>query len=344
MGRIKNLARLFSGSPLMKARIYKRISAIPARGERIKTAAITNERGVALIVVILAISIIVALTIQLNRDMRAQMYAAANLSDQTRLRYVAESGIYAAQALLLADKNGFDALTEDWANTEMVSLKSEEFFDNASFKLTIEDEGGKININNLVAGKDREMLLRLLTGPYFHLKEEAAGALLDSIKDWIDGDDDASGKGSEEGAKNGALDCIEELLMITGVSREVFYGSEAIYGLSRCLSVFGDGKININTAPRPVLLALSAQMTGEAVEALDAYRRDEKNSVADVGWVQGVPEATGLNIPVGSLTVKSDIFQIKAVGVQGRMKRQIDVVVSRDAGRTKIATLSWKVE
>ncbi len=333
----------------MHARVYKGISAIPARGERIKTAAITNERGVALIVVILAISIIVALTIQLNRDMRAQMYAAANLSDQTRLRYVAESGIYAAQALLLADKNGFDALTEDWANTEMVSLKSEEFFDNASFKLTIEDEGGKININKLVAGNAynvpvREMLLRLLTGPSFRLEDASAGEILDSIKDWIDGDDDASGKGSEEGAKNAPLDCIEELLMIKGVSRELFYGSEGNYGLSRCLGVFGDGKININTAPRPVLLALSAQMTEEAAEALDAYRRDEKNSLADVGWVQGVPEAVGLNIPVGSLTVKSDIFQIKAVGVQGKMKRQIDAVVSRDAGRTKIATLSWKVE
>lgn len=308
-----------------------------------------NERGVALIVVILTISIIVALTIQLNRDMRTQMVDAYNLSDQTRLRYVAESGIYAAHALLLADKNSFDALFEDWAQTEMASLKSEEYFENASFKLAIEDEAGKININKLVAGNGynaplREMLLRLLTGPYFRLKEDAAEEILDAVKDWIDGDQDTTGMGDEEKAKNGALDCIEELLMIKGVSRELYHGSEEIYGLSRCLTVFGDGKININTAPSPVLLALSAQMTLEAVEALDKYRRDEKNSVAEANWYTRVPEATGLNVPAGSITVKSDIFQIVAVGVQGRMTRQINAVVSRDAGRKKVSTLAWRVE
>lgn len=315
-----------------------------ACGNKGQTSRLANERGVALIVVILTISIIVALTIQLNRDMRTQMVDASNLSDQTRLRYVAESGIYAAQALLLADKNNFDALSEDWAHTEMASLKSEEFFENASFKLAIEDEGGKININRLAVGKNREMLLLLLTGPYFRLKEDAAGEILDAVKDWIDGDHDTTGMGDEEHAKNGALDCIEELLMIKGISREIFYGSEGIYGLSRCLTVFGDGKININTAPLPVLLALSAQMTREAVEALDAYRRDEKNSVAEPNWYNRVPEASGLNVPAESITVKSDIFQIVSVGVQGRMTRQIKATVSRDAGRKKIATLAWRVE
>jgi general secretion pathway protein K len=320
-----------------------------AGGKVLNNAAMTNQRGIALIVVILMISIIVALTIQLNRDMRAEMYDAVNLSDQTRLRYVAESGVYAANALLLADKNAFDSLAEDWANTEMLSLKSEQFFDNASFKLMIEDEAGKICINKLVNGNAynapvREMLLRLLTGPSFRLEEGAAGEMVDAIKDWIDGDSDTTGRGGEDKVKNAPLDCIEELLMIRGVSRELFYGSERFYGLSRCLTVFGDGKININTAPKPVLLALTAQMTGAAVEAMDRYRRDEKNSVADPGWYNGLPEAVGMNIPAGSVTVKSDIFQIRSVGVQGRMTRQITSIVSRDAGRTKVAILAWRVE
>jgi general secretion pathway protein K len=312
-------------------------------------AAMTNQRGIALIVVILMISIIVALTIQLNRDMRAEMYDAVNLSDQTRLRYVAESGIYAANALLLADKNAFDSLAEEWANTEMLSLKSEQYFDNASFRLAIEDEGGKICINKLVSGNAynvpvREMLLRLLTGPQFRLDDDVAGDILDAIKDWIDGDADATGRSQEDSAKNAPLDCIEELLMIRGVSRELFYGSELFYGLSRCLTVFGDGKININTAPIPVLLALSTQMTGEGAAALDKYRRDEKNSVADPGWYNVVPEAAGMNIPADSITTRSDVFQIRAVGVQGRMTRQITSIVSRDAGRTKVAILAWRVE
>jgi len=312
-------------------------------------ASMTNQRGVALIVVILMISIIVALTIQLNRDMRSEVYESANLSGQIQLRYVAESAIHAGEAVLLIDKNQYDALTEDWANTELFSLRAAEFFDNASFKLTIEDLGGRIPINLLVSGNGynvpvREMLLRLLTGPHFRLEEGAAEEIIDAIKDWIDADSETTGRGAESMVKNATLDCIEELLMIRGVTRELFYGSEKFYGLSRCLTVFGDGKININTAPKPVLRALSAQMTDEAVEALDKYRRDQKKSVADPGWYNGVPEATGMNIPVGSVTVKSDIFQIKAAGVQGRMTKQITAIVSRDAGRRKVVVLTWRVE
>ena len=144
------------------------------------------------------VSIIIAVTIQLNRDTRSEVYEAANLSDGIRLRYVAESGFYAGEALLLADKNAFDALTELWANTEMLSLKSEGFFDNGSFKLVIEDEGGKIPINSLVSGSAynapiRDLLLRLLTGPYFRLDQRKAEELLDAIKDWIDADDEVTG-------------------------------------------------------------------------------------------------------------------------------------------------------
>ena len=100
-----------------------------------------NQRGVALILVLLMVSIIVALTIQLNRSQRSEIYEAANLSDGIRLRYVAQSAFYAGEAILLTDKNAFDALTEDWARTEMLALKSEGLFDNASFRLLIEDEG-----------------------------------------------------------------------------------------------------------------------------------------------------------------------------------------------------------
>ncbi|MHB8829788.1 MAG: type II secretion system minor pseudopilin [Syntrophales bacterium] len=309
----------------------------------------TNQRGVALIVVILMLSIIVALTIQLNRDMRSEVYEAANLSGQAQLRYVAESALYAGEAVLLNDKNQYDALTEDWANTEMFSLRAAEYFDNASFKLAIEDLGGRIQINLLVNGNAynvpvREMLLRLLTGPHFRLETGVAEEIMEAIKDWIDADSEVTGRGAEGAVKNATLDCIEELLMIKGVTRELFYGSERFYGLVNCLAVFGDGKININTAPGPVLRALSEQMTDEAVEALERRRRDDKQSVAVPGWYKEVPEVSALNIPEGSVKIKSDIFQIKAAGVQGRMTKQITAIVSRDEGRSKIAVLSWRVE
>lgn len=319
----------------------------------------SNQRGVALILVLLMISIIVAVTIQLNRSTRSEVYEAANLSDGIRMRYVAESGFYAGEALLLADKNPFDALTEDWAKTEMLALKSEGFFDNGSFKLLIEDEGGRIPVNLLVSGNGynapvRDLLLRLLTGHYFRLSQDQAGEVVDAIKDWIDADDEVTGSGAEGGyyagldkpyaAKNAHLDCIEELLMIKGVTRELFYGTGESPGLLSCLTVFGDGKININTAPKPVLRALSAEMTDDGVEELDEYRRNEKNDLADSAWYSRVPGAAGLNIPSGLTSVRSDTFRITAVGLHGRMTQQITAVVKREADRRKVKLLSWKVD
>jgi general secretion pathway protein K len=305
------------------------------------------------------ISIITALTIQLNRSQRSEIYEAANLSDGIRLRYVAQSAFYAGEAILLMDKNAFDALTEDWAKTEMLALKSEGLFDNASFRLSIEDESGRIPINRLVTGNAyntqiRELLLRLLTGPYFRLSQRQAEALSDAIKDWIDADDEVTGDGAEGGyyagldrpyaAKNASLDCIEELLMVKGVSRDLFYGTGETAGLVQCLTVFGDGKININTAPKAVLRALSAEMTDEAVNRLDEYRREEKNNLSDPSWYGRVPGTTGLNIPAGLISVRSDFFRITAVGVQERMTERITGVVKRETGGRKVKLLSWRVE
>ncbi len=318
-----------------------------------------NRRGVALIVVLLMISIITALTIQLNRDTRSEVTGAANLSDGIRLRYIAASGFAVGEALLLADRTPFDALTEMWANTAMIALQSEAYFDNGSFKLAIQDEEGKIAINTLVSGSAynapvRELLLRLLTGPFFRLDLRKAEELVDAIKDWIDTDDEVTAAGAEGAyyaglprpyaAKNAPIDCIEELLMVKGVTRELFYGTRESAGLEQCLSVYGDARININTAPNPVLRALTAEMTDEDVKQLDKYRREAQNNLADAAWFQKIPRATAITIPAGLIKVKSDIFRITAVGLQGRMSERITGIVKRGAGQQKAKLLSWKVE
>jgi general secretion pathway protein K len=318
-----------------------------------------NRRGVALIVVLLMVSIITALTIQLNRDTRNEVTGAANISDAIRLRYVAESGFYVGEALLLADKNTFDALTEMWAQTEMLSLQSEGYFDSGSFKVGIQDEGGKIAVNTLVTGGAfnpviRNLFLRLLTGPYFRMPQGKAEELTDAMKDWIDADDEVTGAGAEGAyyaglpkpyaVKNAPIDCIEELLMVKGVTRELFYGTGDSPGLAQCVTAFGDGKVNINTAPKPVLRALAAEMTDEEAEQLDKYRRDERNNLADPLWYQKIPRAVAINIPAELIKVQSEIFRISAIGLQGRMTERITGIVKRDAGRQKPTLLSWTVE
>jgi general secretion pathway protein K len=319
----------------------------------------SSNRGVALIVVLLMVSIITALTIQLNRNIRTEITGAANVSDRIRLQYIAASGFYVGEALLLADKTQFDALTETWAKTEMLSLQSERFFDSGSFKLAIQDEGGKIPVNRLVTGSSynpliRDLLLRLLTGPHYRMDQRRAEALVDAMKDWIDPDDEVTDAGAEGpyyagqpkpyAVKNAPIDCIEELLMIKGLTRELFYGTGESPGLAQCLTAFGDGKININTAPKAVLRALAVEMTDEEADRLDKYRRDERNDLANVGWYQTIPRSVALNIPAELIKVQGDIFQITAVGLQGRMTERITGIVKREADRRRARLLSWKVE
>ncbi len=59
-----------------------------------------NERGAALILVILYVSIIVAVTMELNASSRANIYEAANFRDRIKTLYIAKSGFNAAGTLL----------------------------------------------------------------------------------------------------------------------------------------------------------------------------------------------------------------------------------------------------
>ena len=318
-----------------------------------------NRRGVALIIVLLMVSIIIAVTLQLNRSTRSEVYEAANLSDAVQLRSIAESAFHAGEAILLADKNPFDALTELWANTEMLALKSEDLFERGSFKLVIEDEGGKIPVNLLLTGgtgsapnqKVRDLLSRLLTGP-FRLEKRKADDIIDAIVDWIDTNDEVTGGGAEGAyyaglprpytVKNAPLDCIEELLMVKGISAELFYGTAESPGLVQCLTVFGDPSkvnININTAPKPVLMALDERMTNKEVALIEEYRRDERNNLSDTGWPQRI---SGVPISSDLITFKSETFRITAIGLKERMTERITGVVKRDVNKVKL--LAWKVE
>jgi general secretion pathway protein K len=222
----------------------------------------------------------------------------------------------------------------------------------------IEDEGGKIPVNLLLTGstfnpKVKDLLSRLLTGTSFRMEQRKADDIIDAIKDWIDTDDDVTGGGAEGAyyaglprpyaAKNAPLDCIEELLMVKGISMELFYGTAESPGLVQCLTVFGEGegRININTAPKPVLMALTDGLMAKEAALLEEYRRDERNNLSDATWPQRI---SGVTIPADLITFKSETFRITAIGLKERMTERITGVVKRDPNQRKVKLLAWKVD
>ncbi|MCJ7594222.1 MAG: general secretion pathway protein GspK, partial [Desulfobacterales bacterium] len=234
-----------------------------------------DNSGVALILTIMIISLIVGLTLQFNSAMRSELHAAVNLRDGVWLGCVARSGFDYAQAVLFEDalqEKPYDSLHEAWANAGLLSQGAASMLEEGGIEVRIDDHSGRIQINRLVDQKgeydpvQKGILTRLLSLEHFGLEAEEVGNIIDAIKDWIDADNEVTVFGAESAyykalerpypCRNGPLESLEELLFVRGITRGLFYGTKRGPGISRYLSVYGDGRININTADPLVLMTL----------------------------------------------------------------------------------------
>lgn len=128
--------------------------------------------------------------------------------------------------------------TKDYdSEKELVSQKQKVFKNNIKYKYYFQDECAKININT--ASKD---ILQRLPG----LDEDSADAIINS------------------GLRPFRLK--EEVLLVDGVSKENFNQFKDF------ITVYGDGKVNINAAPAEALSALGLEK--ELVEIIILYRKD----------------------------------------------------------------------
>ncbi len=319
-----------------------------------------NNQGFALILTILVISVIVVLSLQFNLSMRSDLYSATNLRDGISLASIARSGFNSALAFLTEDasKTDFDSLHESWAYAKAFSSYSAAMFEQGQFALEITDLSGKIPINQLVdkGGKEnkkqRDLLNRFLSSEPFELDPENVDNILDAIKDWIDPDDEVTRFGAENGyyqglerpykCKNGPFEFLEQLLLVRGITNELFYGSEKTPGLSQYLTVHSEGKININTADPMVLKSLSPEMDWAAVENMVEYRLDKDNDLKNITWYKRAHGLDHINIDSDLVTTTSTHFEIISQGFKGEMEKILTAVVKRDKGTVKI--LSWKIE
>jgi len=318
---------------------------------------VKDESGVALILTIMVVSLIVTLTLEFNTAMRSEVYEAANLKDGMVLSCITRSGFEYACAVLSEDDPTVDSQIEDWADAGLLSSNSSSMFEDGRFEIRIMEHSGKISINRLVdaAGnfdpRQKDLLTRFLSLEEFGLDSEEVNNLVDAVKDWIDPDDETTNFGAENSyyrtlespydCKNGPLDSLEELLLVKGFRREIYYGTIERPGISDYLTIHGTAGININTADPVVLRALSAQMDQELAEEMAAYREDEGNDLRDNRWYRNVPGMSDMDL--GSLArTTSTHFEIEVQGLKDTMKRRLRGAVERKDGKLRV--LSWKME
>jgi general secretion pathway protein K len=320
---------------------------------------LANNRGVALIITILMISIIVVLTLEFNSSMRQELHGAVNSRDNIMLGYIAKSGYNLALAILREDDPGSDSLQDDWAHLKEASSLSEGLFDSGMFQVEVTDLSGKIQINSLVKqdgtynDDQKKILMRLLTSAPFEMEDGEAEDILDNIKDWIDKDDEPTKFGAENSyyqsldnpypCANGPLKSLSEMLYIKGITKKLFFGTEETPGLKNFLTVYGDGsgKININTADRNILMVLSDRLDGDMVDEILAYREDKNNDLSKVNWYK---DALGTNeniIEPSLLAINSSYFEIVSRGIRDTAAKELKVVVKRTSNG--FSALSWEI-
>lgn len=352
-----------------------------------------SHRGIALLLTVSITSLLVVAALELHRNVRASLLSTALTRDRFVLAEIAESGVHAAMAVLIKDKkeSSTDSLQEDWADPEKLKeILNEVSFEEGNLSVQIIDELGKIQINTLVTPDNGqnfnepqrliwERLLNWMKSQHESFEEMDVTAIINSLKDWLDsGDDDTiTGVSGAESdyyedldppytARNGPIRHLGELARIKGITPELLYGFDDLQGLSQFVTVFGNaplgatgtsysdsGKININTAPMPVILSLLPSESEDVAQAIIDYReaRDGEEYTHDLSSPTAMVASVGLadtDIDFSLFASTSDIYQIVATGSLERMKTTVTAVVRReqdpDTGKWVCRVLSWKAE
>jgi general secretion pathway protein K len=248
--------------------------------------------GMAVILVIWIVVILMAMVGEFTYSMRTEINITRNFKEEEEAYQLAIAGIEQAklELLLVNDLRGIhfgedDVLILDLAKEEEEVLpERERALGRGSFEYTITDEDGKLNINSAT----QEQLRSVFMDSGVELEE--VDTIVDSILDWIDTNDLHRLSGAEEdyyqsldqpySCKDDKFEKIEELLLVKGMTPEIFYGSHAVKkaseeieeedepkfsGVVDLLTVVGSGSININTSPEPVLVSVMGSVAANNI-------------------------------------------------------------------------------
>jgi general secretion pathway protein K len=305
-----------------------------------------HNKGVALLLVIWVLALLSVIVGEFCHAMKTEVNITRNFKEQTQAFYIARAGLLKAvsglitlettppkttDTKLFSDEDNEDSDTVKWR----INIDIEDIpFEPGVFSVNIGNEAGKVNINK--AGQN--LLKMMLNG--FDLDDQDKAVIVDSILDWRDENDFHRLNGAENNyyqslaepyeCKNDFFDSVEELLLVKGVTEEIFYG-----GLEDLVTVYIDefdgepkrrarksefnyNQININYAPEQVLLALP-QMTGELVQELVAFRKEKDLTMPDILEIVGAGVYAEMSPYITTATTaKSPFYTIVTEGkVQG---------------------------
>src|SRR5262245_56177871 len=231
------------------------------------TGKLSNNKASMLILAVFTLMLLTTLAATIGLRVRGRISMLGRIEDRSRLHFISEAGIKKAIAALRYDEKrhpqGLDAASKSYRHNNPEQFGSFTLDDgtvhvsyNAGENLFgVLDEERRININTA----DRPTLVKLF--------QQLSPRPQDQIKEIVEGivswrkihSTEMVGFVSDEyyqtlkqpyPAKHAPFELMDELRLVKGIDPELYDQVRPF------ITVYGDGQVNINTAPREVLVAL----------------------------------------------------------------------------------------
>ena len=319
-----------------------------------------QRSGFVVVLVLCMVMMLSVLLLGFNYKSRANLYVVDGVRKSAQALNYARAGLNIAIAII-RDTND---IHKD--NTLLDLFSGEKTFavGDGECSITFTEESGKLNVNLLKDKGGRldqtrtEQLLRLID----LLNREKTGhshigySLVPSIIDWTDSDDEVThlpfiqreNMGAESSyysklqvpyrCKNALLDTTEELLLVKGITQEVF---ERICDY---VTVYGDGKININSASRQVIECLSEKMDAVLAEMI-IDRREFKpfDSITELRDVPGMTDSIYYTIRKTATIGSTDqYYHVIAQGNVDDLRRTTVAILGRNMRTKNVEVVLYK--
>lgn len=332
----------------------------------------TGQEGAALIVSIWVILILSLLISSMAYDMQVEANVAAFMRKRTKSQYLARAGMEWTMAVLTrkVTENQDEELVLEPDQDEQLVVASinlsrgvgvsgiEKELGDGKFIVDIVPEESRRNVNVLTEEDWEEVLDQA------GVENTRWPELIDSFMDWIDENDtyrlngaesdDAFYQEAEYEVKNAPLDTVDELQMIKGFDDAILYGgpskeddSVQYQGIAGWLTTWGDGKVNVNTASREVLLTLP-NIEEDVIDRILEFRTglDAEANTKDDGFrdIEDVIQKTGLAAELGNLitTTERKFLRVVSIGEVDGVRNGVWAVLQANEG--KITPVFWREE
>jgi general secretion pathway protein K len=305
-----------------------------------------NEKGMALLVVLVIVTLLTALLTELAFSTMVELRLVETFRDSTRAYYLAKGGVNAGRMILQDDRNNFDSFSEPWSQGVANYPVGE-----GAVSVRIADLDGKLGINAMVMGDTPRAIM---VDRFYRLLitlDLGGGAdpaeLTAALIDWMDRGDqpyrqiltdgvDIPVEGAEVDfyqrlpdpyrIKNGPIETLEELTLIKGFSAQV------VEKLRPFISIHDQVSVNINTAAPEVLLSLDAEISLEAVEDVINLRKAAPiKEVRELEPILGQQDYSVLKTlaNINQIATMSRFFRIEADAVVNDGRRRLVAEVDK---------------